>query len=205
MNTGKRTLFLSKSSWCSLVTALGIVLVAVVAWASGSEGAEHAADHKAEMIDFAWRVANFAVLLFILYKLMWKKITVFFSGRREEIKTSLEEAEVVKAEAEKKFKEYDGKIKKAEEEIQNISAMIKAQGEEEKKRIIADAARAAEKMKEDAKARMEQELKKAKNELRLEASELAVQMAEDILKKKVTKEDHESMVREYLDRMVKKN
>jgi F-type H+-transporting ATPase subunit b len=52
---------------------------------------------------------------------------------------------------------------------------------------------------------MEQELKKAKNELRLEASELAVQMAEDILKKKVTKEDHESMVREYLDRMVKKN
>jgi hypothetical protein len=30
-------------------------------------------------------------------------------------------------------------------------------------------------------------------------------MAEEILKKKVTKEDHENMVREYLDRMVKKN
>jgi F-type H+-transporting ATPase subunit b len=136
---------------------------------------------------------------------MWKKIAVFFSGRREEIKASLEEAAVVKADAEKKFKEYDEKIKKAEEEIQNISAMIKAQGEEEKVRIIADAGRAAEKMKEDAKARMENELKKAKNELRQEASELAVQMAEDILKKKVTKEDHENMVREYLDRMVKKN
>ncbi len=180
MNRGKRTLFLSKSAWCSLVTALGIVLVAVVAWAAG-DGGEHAADHKAEMIDFAWRVANFAVLLFILYKLMWKKIKVFFGGRREEIKASLEEAEVVKADAEKKFKEYDEKIKKAEDEIQNISAMIKAQGEEEKKRIIADAERAAVKMKEDAKARMEHELKKAKNELRLEASELAVQMAEDIL------------------------
>jgi len=204
MNTGERTPFVSNSAWCSLVTVLAIVLVAVVAWASGG-GGEAAADHKAEMIDFGWRVANFAVLLFILYKLMWKKITVFFGGRREEIKASLEEAEVVKADAEKKFKEYDEKIKKAEEEIQNISAMIKAQGEEEKVRIIADAGRAAEKMKEDAKARMEHELKKAKNELRLEASELAVQMAEDILKKKVTKEDHENMVREYLDRMVKKN
>jgi F-type H+-transporting ATPase subunit b len=203
MNKGERTLFLSRYKLC-LVTALGIILVAVVAWASG-EGGEHAADHKAEMIDFGWRILNFVILLFILYKLMWKKIAVFFSGRREEIKASLEEAAVVKADAEKKFKEYDEKIKKAEEEIQNISAMIKAQGEEEKVRIIADAGRAAEKMKEDAKARMENELKKAKNELRQEASELAVQMAEDILKKKVTKEDHENMVREYLDRMVKKN
>ena len=203
MSTGKRTLFLNTSAWCSLVTALGIVLVAAVAWAAG--GGEEHVDTKAQLIDFAWRIVNFAILLFILYKLMWKKMKGFFAGRREGIKASLEEAEVVKADAEKKFKEYDEKIKKAEEEIQGISEMIKAQGEEEKKRIIADAGRAAEKMKEDAKARMDQELKKAKNELRLEASELAVQMAEDILKKKVTKEDHESMVREYLDRMVKKN
>ena len=202
MSTGKRTLFLRKSEWFSVVTVLGIILVAVVAWAAG--GGEEV-DHKAMFIDFAWRIVNFVILLYILYKLMWKKLKSFFAGRREGIKASLEEAAVVKADAENKFKEYDEKIKKAEEEIQGISAMIKDQGEEEKKRIIADAGRAAEKMKEDAKARMDQELKKAKNELRLEASELAVQMAEDILKKKVTKEDHEGMVREYLDRMVKKN
>lgn len=202
MNRGEKTLFLSKSQWAGVLTCLGTLLFAVAAWAAGGE--EHV-DTRAQLIDFAWRVANFLILLGILYWLMWKKMKSFFAGRREGIKASLEEAEVVKADAEKKFKEYDEKIKKAEEEIQGIAAMIKAQGEEEKKRIIADAGRAAEKMKEDAKARMEQELKKAKNELRLEASELAVQMAEDILKKKVTKEDHEGMVREYLDRMVKKN
>ncbi|MBP8696721.1 MAG: F0F1 ATP synthase subunit B [Syntrophobacterales bacterium] len=203
MNRGKKTLFLSKSEWFSVMTVLGIVLVATVAWAAG--GGEDHGDAKAQFIDFGWRVANFLVLMGILYWLMWKKIKTFFAGRREGIKASLEEAELVKADAEKKFREYDEKLKKAEEEIQGISDMIRAQGEEEKKRIIADAQRAAEKMKEDAKARMDQELKKARNELRLEASELAVQMAEDILKKKVTKEDHEGMVREYLDRMVKKN
>jgi F-type H+-transporting ATPase subunit b len=202
MSTGKRTLFLSKAAWVSVATVLGIVGVAAIAWAAG--GGEEV-DLKAQLIDFGWRIVNFVILLYILYKLMWKKMKSFFAGRREGIQASLEEAEVVKADAEKKFKEYDEKIKKAEEEIQGISAMIKAQGEEEKKRIIADAERASVKMKEDAKARMEQELKKAKNELRMEASELAVQMAEDILKKKVTKEDHEGMVREYLDRMVKKN
>jgi len=202
MSTGKRPLFLNTSAWCSVVTVLGIVGFAAIAWAAG--GGEEV-DLKAQLIDFAWRIVNFIILLYILYKLMWKKMKSFFASRREGIQSSLDEAEVVKADAEKKFKEYDEKIKKAEEEIQGISAMIKAQGEEEKKRIIADAERASVKMKEDAKARMEQELKKAKNELRMEASELAVQMAEDILKKKVTKEDHEGMVREYLDRMVKKN
>jgi len=202
MNSGEKKRFLGPSGWVGALTTMAFVLISVTVWAAGGE--EHV-DTKAQLIDFAWRIANFAVLLFILYKLMWKKMKTFFAGRREGIKASLEEAEVVKAEAEKKFKEYDGKLKKAEEEIQGISAMIKAQGEEEKVRIIADAERSAVKMKEDAKARMDQELKKARNELRLEASELAVQMAEDILKKKVTKEDHESMVREYLDRMVKKN
>jgi len=204
MNQGEKTHVLSSSGWLGAVTVLGIVLAAAVAWAAGGGGEDHG-DARAQFIDFAWRVANFLVLMGILYWLMWKKIKAFFAGRREGIKASLEEAEVVKAEAEKKFREYDEKIKKAEEEIQGISDMIRAQGEEEKKRIIAEAERAAVKMKEDAKARMDQELKKAKNELRLEASELAVQMAEDILKKKVTKEDHEGMVREYLDRMVKKN
>lgn len=200
---GKRANRLKQSAWFVAITLLSMVLAVAAAWAAGGGG--EGEDHAAAMKDLAWRVANFLVLVGLLYWMMWKKIRAFFTGRREEIKASLEEAEVVKADAEKKFKEYDEKLKKAEEEIQNISAMIRQQGEEEKKRIIADAGRAAEKMKEDAKARMDQELKKARNELRLEASELAIQMAEDILKKKVTKEDHEGMVREYLDRMVKKN
>lgn len=203
MNQAEKTHVQSKSGWLGAMTVLGIVLAAAVAWAAG--GGDDHGDARAQLIDFGWRVANFLILVGILYWLMWKKIKTFFANRREGIKASLEEAEVVKADAEKKFREYDEKIKKAEEEIQGISDMIRAQGEEEKKRIIAEAQRAAAKMKEDAKARMEQELKKAKNELRLEASELAVRMAEDILKKKVTKEDHEAMVREYLDRMVKKN
>jgi F-type H+-transporting ATPase subunit b len=60
-------------------------------------------------------------------------------------------------------------------------------------------------MKEDAKARMDQELKKAGSQLRAEAVELSIKVAEDILKRNVSKEDHEKMVKEYMDRMVKGN
>ena len=76
--------------------------------------------------------------------------------------------------------------------------MIKAQGLAEKEKIIESARITAEKMKEDAQARSEQELKKARSQLRAEAVELSVQMAEEILKKNIKKGDHENIVKDYL-------
>ena len=75
----------------------------------------------------------------------------------------------------------------------------------EKDKIIEDAHKVAQKMKEDAQARIEQELKKASGQLRAEAVALSVRMAEEILKKNITAQDHESMVREYMDKVVNKN
>jgi len=86
MNRGEKTLFLSKSEWFGVFTGLGAVLVSAAAWAAGGE--EHV-DTRAQLIDFGWRIANFLVLLAILYKLMWKKMKTFFAGRREGIKASL--------------------------------------------------------------------------------------------------------------------
>jgi F-type H+-transporting ATPase subunit b len=182
--------------WIVLVTSAAV-------YASGGEG-ESGHEGK-KLIDFIWRVVNFSALAFVLYKLLGKNMKTFFAGRREEIAASVEEARVAREEAERKFKEYDEKLTAATGEITGISEMIRAQGLEEKERLIADAGKIAEKMKEDAEVRMEQDLKKAGNRLRMEASELSVQMAEDILKRNVTEKDHDKMVTEYIDRMVKGN
>jgi len=47
----------------------------------------------------------------------------------------------------------------------------------------------------------EQEVKKAKAELRKEAAELSARTAEEIVSKTITKEDQERMVRENIDRI----
>ena len=83
--------------------------------------------------------------------------------------------------------------------------MIKAQGVAEKEKIIEEAKRTAEKMEEDSKARMDQEFKKALNQLRTEAAGLSIKMAEEILKKNIKEKDHENMVNDFLDRMVSRN
>lgn len=148
---------------------------------------------------------NFVVLIGLLYWLLASKMKDFFSGRRAEIKESLEKSVEKKAEAEKKYREYSEKLDKAALEIDGIFEMIKAQGVTEKQKIIEDAERTAKKMKEDASARIEQEMKKATEQLKAQAVELSIQMAEDILKKNVTKDDHKAMVKDYIDKVVIRN
>lgn len=148
---------------------------------------------------------NFVVLIGLLYWLLAAKIKDFFSGRRVEIKESIEKSVERKAEAEKKYREYSEKLDKASLEIDGIFEMIKAQGVTEKQKIIEDAEKTAMKMKEDASARIEQEMKKATAQLKTQAVELSVQMAEEILKRSITEDDHKSMVKEYVDKVVTRN
>lgn len=188
----KFTLFLS---------LLYILISATISYASGDEGG-----HDGSMLkEFIWKTVDFIILVVILYWLLAAKIKTFFVGRRQEIKESMENAAKEKIEAENKFREYSEKIDKASQEIDGIIAMIKSQGVAEKQKIIEDAGKVAQKMKEDAQARIKQEFNKASYQLRFEAVQLSVQVAEEILKKNITAQDHEAMVKEYMDKVVNKN
>ena len=173
-----------------------------IAFASGEGEGGH--DSK-EWIDLGKKAFDFIVLVGLLYWLLAAKIKEFFSGRRAEIKEDLEKSVERKADAEKKYREYSEKLDKASVEIDGIFEMIKAQGITEKQKIIEDAEKAAKKMKEDAQARIEQELKGATDELKARAIQLSVQMAEEILKRSITAQDHEAMVKEYMDKVVIRN
>jgi len=195
---------LFKSIWAILLISLTLALLIAVnsVYASGSSEGGHA---KSQWFEFAWKTLDFIILVGFLYWLLAEKIKAFFVGRRQEIKDSMENAAKEKTEAEKKYREYSEKIDKASQEIDGIIEMIKAQGVAEKQKIIEDAGKVAQKMKEDAQARIEQEFNKASYQLRSEAVQLSVQMAEEILKKNITAQDHEVMVREYMDKVVNKN
>lgn len=191
-----------RSIYLSLVLSLLIVLIsACMVYASGGGEGHESSQWKG----FAFKTVNAVLIIGFLVWMLAPKIKSFFAGRRQEIKESLESTAVQKANAEKQYREYAEKIDKASLEIDGIFEMIKAQGVVEKQKIIEDATKVAEKMKEDAQARLEQELKKASGQLRSEAVLLSVQMAEEILKKNITTQDHETMVKEYMDKVVNKN
>jgi F-type H+-transporting ATPase subunit b len=193
----------TNSSFITIFVTLVVLLLTIgIAFASGeAKGGEEGN----KWIELGKKAFNFIVLMGLLYWLLAAKIKEFFSGRRVEIKESLEKAVERKAAAEKKYREYSEKIDKASTEIDGIIEMIKAQGVTEKQKIIEDAERTAKKMKEDAQARIEQEMKKATDQLKAQSVELSVKMAEEILKRSITKDDHKAMIKEYMDKVVTRN
>jgi F-type H+-transporting ATPase subunit b len=173
-----------------------------IAFATGEGEAGH---DSSGWIDLGKKTFDFIVLMGLLYWLLGAQIKEFFTSRRAEIKETLAKTMERKAEAEKKYREYSEKLDKASVEIDGIFEMIKSQGINEKQKIIEDSEKVAKKMKEDAHARIEQELKKTSDQLKAHAVQLSVQMAEGIIKRNVKIQDHEAIVKEYIDKVVTKN
>ena len=196
-----KKLFKSISVLLISFTLMLLIAANCVYASGGSEGGYT----KTQWFEFAWKTLDVIILGGFLYWMLAAKIKEFFVGRRQDIKDSMENAKKEKTQAEKKYLEYSEKIDKASHEIDGIIDMIKAQGVTEKQKIIEDAGKVAQKMKEDAQARIDQEFNKASYQLRSEAVSLSVLMAEEILKKNITAHDHEAMVKEYMDKVVNKN
>jgi F-type H+-transporting ATPase subunit b len=185
--------------------ALSVVVLGLAAAGFAQEGGEaaHHVDTAAQMKDFMWRWIDFAALVVII---VWavKKADVkgSLAARRTGIEKTLKEAVEAKEAAEKKFAEYSRRLEQANQEIEVISANMKKEGELEKERIIAEANDAAKRIKAQAEAAAEQEVLKARSELRAEAAKLAVEIAEQKITKNIAKGDQNKLVGEYISKVV---
>ena len=174
------------------------VLAPVAAFAAGGGG--HA-DSGAVLKDFIYRCFNFALMAGLLAYFVTKPIRKGLKGRTAEIEKTLADAEAAKAAAEAKHKEYSEKLAKATEEIAGITEAIRREGEVERDKIIAAAKDMADKIEREADNKAAGVVAKARIELREEASRLAVELAEDMLKKQVSADDQKRLVEEYMQKM----
>ena len=149
-----------------------------------------------------YRVMNFTVLAVALIILLRKPVAKALSARIEGIREQLEELEAKKGEAEKQLAEYNEKLAQLDKEAETIVANYIKQGEEAKARIIEEAKATADKLEEQAKRAIEHEFKQAKEKLKAEVSEQALAKAEALIKNKITSEDQEKLVDEYLEKVV---
>lgn len=193
--TGNVQRTVRKGLFLSLFLTL-FALTAVYA-SGGGEGAHEGPS----WFDFMWRAVNFLILAGVLFWFMGGKVKDFFAGRQERIRTALADTVVAHEEAEKTFREYEAKLNKATNEIDEIKRMIEAQGLTEKERLVESARKTADKMKEDTRKRMEQEFNKASRDLRIEAVRLSTQLAEELIRKNIDAKDHEALVKDYIEKV----
>ena len=159
-------------------------------------GAEEGEAHASLFKDYLWKVINFGILFFILFKFGKKPLQSFLKQRSEMIEKTLKEAKEAKDFAEKALRELDVRLKKKDKEIEEILSISKRSGEEEHARLIEQGDKLKEKILEQTKVNIAYELKHAKEAIKAEAAEIAIELAEKKLKEKLTKEEQERLIAE---------
>ena len=179
-----------------LFTVLAVIPVTVFAAGGGGH-----ADSGVVLKDFLYRCFNFALMVGVLVYFVNKPIRKGLKERSAGIEKTLAEAEAAKQAAEAKHREYTEKLAKATDEIASIAASIRHEGELERDKIVAAAKQMAAKIKREAENKAAGVVTKARTELREEASRLAVELAEDMLKKQVSSDDQKRLVDEYMQKV----
>jgi F-type H+-transporting ATPase subunit b len=184
------------------IFVLTLISVGTVFASSGGGHGEEGAAPKGWIATDTYRVMNFAVLAVALFFILRKPVAQALSARIKGIKTQLEELEAKKKEAEKELAAYEEKLSKLDGEAEAIVQEYVKQGEDARARIIKEAEAAAEKLEEQAQRHIDHEFKQAKKALQEEIIQKALVKAEEIIKARITDDDQNRLVDEYLEKVV---
>ena len=161
--------------------------------------------HGGGLISVDWSLAvqmvNFLFLLAILYRFLYKPLLAKMEERTVAIKNSLEAAEAARAEAARQQEENATRLRAAYGEAQAIREAALKEAAEEQRKLVEGARREAHQLVESAKAQMESDVRRAREELRREVSEIAISVAEKLVRKSLRDEDHRRIVEDSIARI----
>ncbi len=151
--------------------------------------------------DLVWRIVNFLILAGLIFHFARKPIVGALRNSIESVRNLLKEAEESRQASEARMKEAEDKLAGVDKEVSDLLAAARSEGIAERERILLEASQALEKLKGEAALAIELELKKAQDTLRKETAAVAVTLAEEIIRKKITPEDQVKFVTEYLEKL----
>jgi len=150
--------------------------------------------------DMIWAIINFLVLVVILNKFLYKPLLGMLDARKQQIQNRLDEADAARSEAAKMKDEYTRQMQNAKEEAREIIGKAARLAEESKSGILQDARDEAAQIIKKAREEIGLEKEKAKAELRNEVASLAVMAAGKVLERSLKVQDHERMIREFVQK-----
>ncbi len=145
-----------------------------------------------------WEFLSFGILLWVLYKYALPPILETMEARERKIRESLDQAEQNRVSAEQKLKEYEGKLQSAAKEVETILAEAKQQAQrlldENEQRLRAESQR----IKEETTQDIDRERRKAIQEIKTQSAELALMVAEKVIGRSLSDDDHRRYAQEAL-------
>jgi len=163
-----------------------------------SEGHEEAITF---MGDWLPRLVNFAIIASVVVYFARKPIRDFFANRSAEIAKAMQESKETRERAVVALADMERKIKDMEAETGRMVADAQARSEKDRQALVEEGRKVAQDIQAQVKQGIDMELHKAKAALAAEASLLSLDLAESTIKEKISNQDHERIVKEYISKV----
>jgi F-type H+-transporting ATPase subunit b len=188
----------------TVVVVTSALFSASAALAAGGGGGHHEphianvwglGEKYADTPALGWLSITFAIFAFGLVRLAGPAIKKHLVTRADAIEHAMAEAKKAKDEAERRAKDAEAKLAALEGEVARMQSDFEAQGKLEAERIQKAAEEMAKKIGRDAEDTIAAETQRAREQLRAEASTLALQLAEERIKKLLSAADDQKQTK----------
>ncbi|MBI4656716.1 MAG: F0F1 ATP synthase subunit B [Elusimicrobia bacterium] len=132
-----------------------------------------------------WTILIFLLLVYILSKFAWRPLISALEERENNLRLERETAEKARTEAERIRQELESKLAYLKGEARRRLEEARMEGIKEKESIMAEARTGADLMLEKARKELEEEKNRLVIQLRKDAAELSIMVAEKIINKAV--------------------
>jgi F-type H+-transporting ATPase subunit b len=146
----------------------------------------------------AAQLVNFGILYFILARFAFPALRKTLDERSNTIRVGIENAERAKSDLANARKQADGIILEAQQRGQQIVADATTAGERVRVQLEAEAKARADEIAQQNRLRMAQEEAQAKNALRQQTADLAIQAASAVVSRSLDNADQRRLVQQFL-------
>ena len=148
---------------------------------------------------FAW--CNLLILYFFLKKLLFKPVKNMIDSRQKEVDDMYSSAEEAEKNAKAHEAEYTEKLAAANAEGEEIIRTAQRRAILREEEIIKEAEATAERIIERAGEEIALERRRAVNEIKDEVSAMAIGIAEAVIKRDISAEEHKDLIDSFIDNM----
>ncbi len=148
-----------------------------------------------------WTLLVFVISMYILSKVAFPRIAEALDKRQRAIEESIDVAERTRTEAAKLLEEYRERLSEARGQADDIVARARKTAENNEAESVAEAKRKREEMMAQTRRDIQQETRRAIQEIRAEVADLTVMATEKVTRKTLTGEDQKRLVEEALQEL----
>jgi F-type H+-transporting ATPase subunit b len=148
-----------------------------------------------------WTLLLFVISLYILYKMVFPRISAALEKRQHAIEDSIDDADRIRQQADQLLDEYRERLREARQQAEEIVQRARQTAEAHERNAEEDAVERREELLERTRRDIESETRRAIDSIRREVADLTVLATEKVTRKTLTEEDQRRLIDDALSEL----